>query len=293
MEISLLFDTDEETIKKCSKIIGREVKSDKSGNSEIQIAFTEIKVTDRTKMIQTMFAGVDHVDFSKIREDIIICSNAGAFSSTVAEHVYALILSHMKKIQMFDHMTRSGEYRKEPVEILEDKVIGIAGYGGIGKQVARIAKAFDMKVLGFTRSPVQDPNVDDYAKTLEELSQRSDILVLALPLTNKTRNIIDRRILDAFHGNIIVNVARADIVHKDDMLDYLKRNQKKYYLADVWWGEPELKTPIPENALLTPHIAGISEISFDKALMKACENVRKYLEGKPENVIDVKEYLNR
>lgn len=290
MEISLLFDADEETLKKCSEIIGQTVKSDKSGNSEIQIAFSEIKVTDRTKMIQTMFAGVDHVDFTKIREDITLCSNAGAFSNTVAEHVFALVLSHMKKIVAFDQMTRSGKYQKEPVEVLEGKTMGIAGYGGIGKRVARIAKAFDMKVLGFTRSPVEDPNVDEYMKSLEELAGKSDIFVLALPLTTKTAGIIDRRVLDSFRGDVIVNVARADIVNKDDMLEYLHGNQKKSYLTDVWWGEPELRIPIPENALLTPHIAGISEISFDRALMSACENVRKYLEGKPENVVDVKEY---
>ncbi len=117
------------------------------------------------------------------------------------------------------------------------------------------------------------------------------MVIIALPLTTATRNYVDRKLLQKFRGNIIVNIARADIVSKGDMIAFLKENPGVMFLSDVWWNEPNVELPLPENSVITPHVAGISQESMTTALMRACGNVKKYLEGKPEHVVNVKEYL--
>lgn len=293
MEVAVTLNIDPDLLKKCSEIIGLDVKVDENADSEIQIVLSEAKINERTKMVQTVSAGVDHLNFINFRNDIVLCCNAGAFSYSVAEHTFALLLSRIKKIREFDSSTRKGEFKKERVGTLYGKTIGILGYGGIGRQIARIAKAFNMNVIGFTRSPKDDENTDRFAESIEETMKSSDILVIALPLTKKTENILDRKYLDNFRGNIIVNIGRADVVKKNDMLNYLKDNPEKSYLTDVWWGEPKIEDKIPDNVILTPHIAGISEDQFEFAVLNACRNVRKYLDKKPENVIDISEYAQR
>lgn len=293
MEVSIVMDVEPNLLKKCSDIIGLNVKVDENADSEIQIVLSEAKINDRTKMVQTVSAGVNHLNFKDFGGDVTLCCNAGAFSYSVAEHTFALLLSKIKKIREFDSSTKKGEFVKERVGALYGKTMGILGYGGIGRQVARISKAFDMKVIGYTRSPQEDRNVDRFAESMDEVVESSDFLLIALPLTNKTENIVNKKLLDKFVGKIIINVGRADIVDKGDMLNFLKEHPEKSYLTDVWWGEPKIEDKIPENVILTPHVAGISEDQFEFALLYACKNVKAYLDGKPEHVIDVSEYTGK
>ncbi|HKJ96268.1 MAG TPA: NAD(P)-dependent oxidoreductase, partial [Thermoplasmataceae archaeon] len=116
------------------------------------------------------------------------------------------------------------------------------------------------------------------------------VVVVSTPLNQGTRGMVNRSLLSKFKGTYIVNVARAEVVDKDDMLKFLKDNPEKFYFSDVWWGEPELTVPIPENAMLTPHVGGFTEKTLRDATLKACENVKRFLEGHPENVVDLGDY---
>ena len=113
------------------------------------------------KMIQTITAGVDHIDLSTIPKETLVCSNAGAYSISVAEHTFALLLSAAKDIIKRDEEMKKGIFNSLPTRLLYGKTIGIIGYGGIGKRVAKIAKAFDMKVIAIGRN-TPDSNVDEY-----------------------------------------------------------------------------------------------------------------------------------
>ena len=290
MKATIIHDVGSDVAGKCAEITGLEVTVNQPDDAEIQIILRKFVPTDKLKMIQTVSAGVDHLNFGELKDDIVLCSNAGAFSDPVAEHAFAMILAHTKKIFQFAQETRNGIYRKDRVQSLYGMKLGILGHGGIGRSAARIAKGLGMHVLAYTRTIREDPNVDKYAASAEELVGASDILLLALPKTNKTLGMVNKDLLAHFKGSQIVNMARADIVNESDMLEYLAKNPEIWYLTDVWWNEPDVKFPIPENSILTPHVGGISKESADGAFYRACTNVKKYLDGRPENLVDVSEY---
>lgn len=290
VKATILRDVSPEVIEKCSRITGLEVTANQPDDADIQIVLHTFVPTDRVKMIQTVSAGVDHLEFGKLKDGVILCSNAGAFSDPVAEHAFAMILAHVKKIFQFTEETRNGVYRKDRVRTLSGMSLGILGHGGIGRSAARIAKALGMTVNAYTRTVKEDSNVDRFIDSPEELVKNCEVLFLALPLTKKTNGMVNRPLLSMFKGSIIVNMARSDIVDEKDMLDFLKEHEDVWYLTDVWWNEPDVAFPIPPNAMLTPHVGGISRESAEGAFIRACTNVRRYLDGKPENVVDVSEY---
>lgn len=293
MRISITYDIDDETVRKCSAITGLEASVDKEGTGEIILGYSRLTARENTVMIQTASAGVDHVNFAGIREGVTVCSNAGAYSNVLGEHVFALLLSHIKKIAKFDASTRKGKYDREPVGTLEGMTFGVLGYGGIGAQSARIAKAMDMRTIAYSRSFRDEKYLDAKASSPADLFSESDILLIATALNNDTRGMVNADLLGRFNGTYIINVARSDIVDTKAMLDFLSRNPEKYYLSDVWWEEPEIKDPVPENALLTPHIGGLADRTIESATISACRNIRKFLDGTPDNVVRIGDYIRK
>nr|WP_297217616.1 2-hydroxyacid dehydrogenase [Thermoplasma sp.] len=260
-------------------------------DAEVQIIKDRYMLGNRTKMIQTISAGVDHIDVAGIPNKIILCSNAGAYSISVAEHTFALILAHAKNIIENDSLMKSGTFKQSPTTLLYGKTLGIVGYGGIGRRVAEIAKAFGMKIVAYTRSGADD-NVDRLTDDVAELFASSDMIVLSIPLTDKTRGMINYKILQKTKKNaFIVNVARADIVLKSDMLRFLKETPDRWYLSDVWWDEPNIKDADLQNLILSPHVAGgMSGEIMDLAFRLAFENVKNFFDGHPKNVVKKEEY---
>jgi|ACXJ01.1.fsa_nt_gi glycerate dehydrogenase len=291
MIVSIMRDLSEDALQRCREITGADVRVMEPEGADVQVIYRKYSVTKDLKMIQTISAGVDHLDFKSVPERVTICSNAGAFSEPVAEHAFAMLLSVSKRILDFEKQARKGVYEKLPVNSLIGKKLGIFGYGGIGRSTARIAKALNMETIAHSRSRNGDENLDRFVDSPEELFKESDIVVLAMPLTNITRGIIDSHLLSKFNGETIVNVARADVVKESDMLEYLRKNPDKHYLTDVWWREPKVDFPIPENVLLTPHVGGINRSLEANAVYRACQNVRKFIDGKtPDHIVDRKEY---
>ena len=291
MKLGIYFDVTKEIADKCSKITGIPVEVRPKQSTEIELIQREFVLGSETKMIQTITAGVDHVKIEEIPKSVTFCSNADAFSDPVAEHAFALILSYIRKICTFDAMTKEGTWKKLPVSSLKHKTLGILGYGGIGRACARLGKALGMNVLAFTRTPGDKANVDRFVNTPDAIFRESDVVIIGLPLTKETRGYVGSELLSVFGGNIIVNVARSDVVDKTAMLDFLKKNPEKEYLSDVWWGEPKIDGKMPDNAILTPHVAGLSPDLVEEALVHACYNIRKYLDGKPENIVKRDDYI--
>ncbi len=295
MKATILHDVSPDVVKKCSAIAGIDVTLQKPDDADIQIVLAKFVPTEKLKVVQTTSAGVDHLEFSKLPDGVEVFSNAGAFSDPVAEHAFAMILAHEKKICHYFSETRKGIYKrdnymKERVGTLSGRTLGVLGHGGIGRSCARIAKVFGMSVNAYTRSPKEDPNVDSFLSSAEELVSNCDILLLALPKTKDTLGIVNSELLGKFNGDMIVNMARSDIVVETDLKSFLKENPEKVYLSDVWWKEPKVEFPLPENAFLTPHVGGISRDSADNAILRACRNVKNYLDGHPENRVKIDEY---
>ncbi|AAT43701.1 2-hydroxyacid dehydrogenase [Picrophilus oshimae] len=245
----------------------------------------------KTKFMQSLSAGVNHLDFSKIPDNIIIASNADAYSIPVAETAIGLMLAWARKICISNYNIHNNNYKrldyKEYVS-LYNKSLGILGYGGIGRRTALIAKSFGMNIYAYSRSYKND-GISSYMEP-EDIMKKSDFVLISLPLTKETANSINDKMLSLFRGLAIINVGRAGVVDRNSMLNFLRNHNDKYYLTDVWWNEPIINENIPDNVIITPHSAGMSDNIYQPAVA-AIENIKNYINGKPKNIVKRSDYI--
>ncbi len=298
MKLLVPFDLEEKYKKIGRDIIGEDniIWFPESGKAEIVLARgNDFPREENFKLIQTISAGTDHIDIDSIPRNTLIASNAGAYSISVAEHALALLLERAKKISTFEEETRRGIFEPRTTKLLFGKTIGIIGYGGIGSRVAAIAKSFGMRVVAIGRG-FRDSNLDEFLEIekLDKLLEESDVILISIPLTSRTVGMIGERQLSLVKKDcVIINVARPEIVQKEDLLDFLKKNKMASYLTDVWWGEPRLDGSNLENIVVTPHIAGgLSGEVMEIAFRSAFENIKRYIDGKePSNLVKREESL--
>ena len=263
------------------------------------------RYTKNLKLIQTLSAGLDKIPFQAIPENVMVASNAGGNARIVAEHALALILVSLKNIAKHDRLMRNGKWnRRMQSRTLEGKTVGIIGFGNIGKELAKILKCFKTKIYAINRTGKTDMDVDYIGKmeNLEYILKKSDIVVLALPLTKKTKDLITLRELSFLKEDaILVNIARGPIIKEKDLYKFLKDHLNVTAALDVWWEYP--KGPVGEkiqrfpfhrleNVVMTPHIAGFSPDITEYVMKHAAENVKRYLMGeKPKNLAEREEYI--
>jgi len=260
------------------------------------------------RLIQSILAGVNHIPFAQLAKKVVVCSNAGAYSDEVAEYAWSLLLSAAKRIVDFHNAVKTDQWTLRrtlggrDVTILEDKTLGILGYGGIGSAVARIGKGFSMKICAFSRKPVRERGVRSFQgdKGLLRVLAQSDAVIVSLPLTRFTDKMIDADKLAMMKKDaILVNIARGELVDEAALHEHLKTNPDFRYATDVWWyrdGKESLKTSHPffelSNFTGTPHVSGSSGLATGKPAKFAVENVTRFLRGlKPKNIINPAEYL--
>jgi|YelNatPaOPRAMG01_1025707.scaffolds.fasta_scaffold00512_17 phosphoglycerate dehydrogenase-like enzyme len=283
MKFYFAFDSDESIRNICNEITGMTYTPD-IDEADVVFFGPKPQIGKSTKILQRLYAGTDDLNLSSIPAGITVLSNAGGYNEPVAETVFALLLSHYKKVCRHNSDMHAGIYKKLGVETLFGKRIGIYGFGGIGQQVAKIASVMGMQVAAYSRHRIPFPDVT-WHDSLEKLAESIDILVICTPLSPETKGIINASILDRFKGNCIVNIARANIVDQDSMLSFLSRNSDKYFLTDVWWGEPNIKVIPPENCVVTPHIGGNGGEYRNEAFARAFRSVKSFLEGNMHNVV--------
>jgi glycerate dehydrogenase len=189
------------------------------------------------------------------------------------------------------------------MRLLNGGVFGVIGLGGIGSRAAGIAKAFGMKVYAITRTGTSSFPCDfvgDPSK-LHLVLRESDILLLALPLTKQTRNLIARSELEAMKRDaILVNVARGDLVDRAAIYEHLRANPRFIYATDVWWLGPDGRESFDPsdplfqlpNFICTPHTSGPLAFVKGGAVRNAMENVIRFLRGEaPRNIVRREDYL--
>jgi len=258
----------------------------------------------RLRMVQTLLAGVDHLPFDRLPRSAIICSNAGAYNTSVAEHAMALLLAAAKDIVMRTEEIRRGIFDQGVMnKALAGSTVLLLGMGGIGAEVARLCKAFGMHTIGLSRSRPRDPAVDE-AGTIDEVRgflPRADFVVLALPLTRETAGLVDRAFLAAMKPDaVLVNIARGKIILEDDLFEHLRTHPGFRAALDVWWTYPDTKQGRPfhrpfhelPNILMTPHVANATPSQRRIAMEAALDNVLRFLRGEtPRNIVRREEYV--
>ncbi len=256
------------------------------------------EASGRLRWVHSGAAGVGgslHEEMAK--SDVIFTNSAGTHGVPVAEHVVALMFYFARGLDQVEASRRRGALWDRdrvaggpgPVSELAGAVVGVIGYGGIGREVGRRARGLGMKVWALKRHPegAAPGEVDRLLgpEDLRDLLAGSDYVVLTVPHTAETDLLIGAAELAVMKkGAVLINVARGRIVEEAAMIEALRTRSIRGAGLDVF-----LEEPLPEasplweldNVCVTPHIAGVSPRFWERETELIVENARRYLAGEP------------
>ena len=221
------------------------------------------------KFIGRLGVGLDNIDteFCKSK-NIHVQPATGMNADSVAEYVISSSMSLLKKIPMFHHGTVKGEWPRTTIKSAEinGKCIGIVGFGTIGRKVADYSLKNGLNVLAYDPYIKKlDENKKNYKlSSLENVFKDADIISLHLPLTEETKNLINKSSFSKMQKQpIIINTSRGSVVNENDLIDAYDQNLISGFALDVFENEP-IKKDLYEiitsemNCILTPHISGVT-----------------------------------
>ena len=251
-------------------------------------AFIELLETSPPAWMQTASTGVDHALFAYLLDSGAIVTNSpGVHGSTIAEYVFAHILSHAKLLPQ--HAANQADKQWTPLQSVElaGQTMGIVGYGGIGEACAKLAKAFGMRTMATKRRPPVSEHLDTHftPDELHDLLAESDYVVLCCPLTDQTVNLIDANALFAMQSHaLLINVARGRVVDHDALGDALQSGCIAGAVLDVAPLEPlEPESPLWDlpNCQITPHDSCHVDASYLRTAEFFFKNLAHLAAGEP------------
>jgi (S)-sulfolactate dehydrogenase len=234
-----------------------------------------LKAATRLKVVGRLGVGLDNIDVAACdTRGIRVIPATGANADSVAEYVLTAGLMLLRGIYQASARVSEGEWPRQKLSAGREastRVMGILGFGDIGRRVARLAKCFAMQVIACDTLIAQDDPV--WAQevvnrvSFEQLLRQSDVLTLQIPLNDQTRNLIGTHAISQMKkGAILINTARGGIVDEAALVDALREGRLGGAALDVFAAEPLPRTPqfqgMP-NLVLTPHVAGVT---FDSNL---------------------------
>jgi glycerate dehydrogenase len=246
---------------------------------------------EHVRLIQTLSAGVDHLPFAQFPAQATIASNAGAYADPMAEHVLAMTLALQKRLLAEQQKLASGIFDQSiPNRRMRGATAAIIGFGGIGQATARLLRAFGAEIIAINQSGQTDESVL-WAGTLADLERalrEADIVVLSLPLTRQTRNLIGARELGWMKPDaILINVARGALIEEGALYEHLSAHPQFLAGIDTWWQERFSGRPFHlnypfftlPNLLGSPHNSGTVSGIMAEATQHATENIARFLMG--------------
>lgn len=249
------------------------------------------------KWVQASSAGMDRHMYPALREsDVILTNAAGLYGTHVADQAFALLLGLARGIH--DSVRNQDKHQwgggKSPMIEIDGFKIGIVGMGGIGMQMAKRAKGFDMHVIAVDAYRTDKPdNVDELMPMdgLSNLMSRVDVVMIACPLTEETRGLINADNLSVMQPTaFFINVARGPIVNEPDLIEILKARKIAGAGLDVTEIEPLPKaSPLwdLDNVIVSPHSAGGSQHRMRRVTEFFLDNLERYLKGEAlKNVVN-------
>jgi len=262
----------------------------------------QLQAATRLKWIYSITAAVDQYMFPQLMASDVMISNAAPVHGRVAaEHAIALILALAKRVptavrfQLKRKWAMNAIWQEGPKEIAGSKLL-VVGLGAIGSELAELAAALKMRVTGMRRNPEPDPQgrfeVIGYQQ-LDEAIPKADFVVLALPLTPQTRQIIDIRRLGLFRPDAsLINVSRGQLIDEAALIKALRDGRLRGAALDVFQEEPLPRRSklwkLPQ-VLITPHTAFLSHKTWERHYDVFAGNLKRYLAGEPlEGVVDKK-----
>ncbi len=253
----------------------------------------------RLRWLHTMSAGVDRFLIPEVvgRRDFTLTNNSGPYDVPIAEFVLATMLSAAKHLPDYQRAQAASLWEKELrlVELRGSTVV-VLGLGSIGAEVARLASAFGMRVIGVRRRldlPAM-PGVSDTVppERLTGVVGDADFLVIAAPLTPATRGLVSREVIAGMKPTAwIVNIARGALIDEAALLEALRAGRIAGAAIDAWWTEPlppESEWWRLPNVIATPHVSNSSPRVRERTLELFIENLRRWKAREPLlNVVDL------
>lgn len=255
-----------------------------------------LKEAKKLKYIGLFATGYNNIDIDYCKDhDITVC-NAGSYSTNaVAQHTFALILEHYSSVGKYNEFCHNGGWQTAetfspfvfPLNEVADKTIGIVGFGAIGQAVAKIALAFNMKVLAYNRSPKSFQDVEFTG--LDTLLENSDIVTVHCPLNNESNEMFNRETFSKMKkGAFFVNTARGGVMNESDLINALNSGHLGGAGIDVLSIEPmskDSKLPKTEKLIITPHIAWAPIETRERLIDIVYDNIDSFIKGNPKNVV--------
>ena len=257
----------------------------------------ELDAAKNLKLIALFATGYNNIDVKYAAERGVAVCNAGVYSTAaVAQHTFAFILEHASAIARYDKVVRDGDWIRsrlfavfsKPTSELAGRTLGIFGLGAIGTQVARIANAFDMRVIAYSRTPKEVDGVEFVS--FDTLLAQSDYLTLHCPLTDKTAKMFDAEVFAKMKdGAYFINTARGGVIDEYALRDAVISGKLSGAGIDVLTVEP-MSADCPlynvPNITVTPHIAWAPLETRTRLLDIVISNLEAFIAGTPKNKVN-------
>lgn len=255
-----------------------------------------LRLAKQLKYIGVFATGYNNIDIDYCRVHGITVCNAGSYSTqSVAQQTFALILAHYNQISAYDRYVKDGRWKRSPtfspfvypLNELMGKTLGIVGLGAIGREVAEIANAFKMRVIGCNRSVKKVPNVEQVS--FERLLCESDIVSVHCPLNADSEDLFNKDTFSKMKkGALFVNTARGGVVVEQDLYDALESEHLGGACLDVLRVEPMEEDCLlmeAKNCVITPHVAWAPLETRRRLMGIVADNIRNFLNGTPTHVV--------
>lgn len=283
-----------------SEIIDRAKNSEILIINKLQLSQQTLRQLPKIKYIGVCATGFNNVDVVAAKELGVLVTNVRGYSfAAVAQLVFSLILTITNRAEKHAQGVKDGKwtasldwcYDHEAIFELAGKTLGILGLGDIGQRVAQIGLAFGMRVIAH-RKNISKSSIDGVELvSLSELFEKSDILSLHCPLTPETQGVINKTNIETMKPSaIIINSGRGGLIIEQDLADALNAGRLAAAGLDVLSTEPpQSDNPLLTalNCYITPHQAWGAKESRQRLLTGATENLKAFLEGKPQNVVNL------
>ena len=233
------------------------------------------------KIVSRRGVGYDSLDINFCRQKGVAVARAlGTVEGSVAESVMAYILYFARRIDLQSESMNRGEWKRIMTPGAKSRTLGLIGFGGIGKEIAKRAVPFGMNVIYYCRRP-KDEHGAHYAE-LNELLRQSDYVSISVPLTKSTASMIDEKAIAKMKdGAVLINTARSGIVDTPALAEALKSGKLSGAAVDVFDNEPCTDSPLIglPNAVLTPHTAPYTMENFREMNNRAAKSVVEFFNG--------------
>ena len=251
----------------------------------------------KLKYIGLCATGYNNIDIAYATQHGITVCNAGSYSTDAgAQHTFALRLSLFNKVREYDDFVQKGGWIETEMfspmvfrtHELSGKTIGIVGYGNIGKATAKIAHAFGMNVVVFTRTVLADENVNFV--DFDTLLSLSDIVTVHCPLNSESQKMFCSDTFKKFKkGSYFINTARGGLVDENALKEALENDQLAGAAVDTITIEPMSHDCVllgVKNLIITPHIAWSPKETTDRLIKIVSDNIKSFLDGNPKNKVN-------